>query len=111
MRRPCSRPYRTWLGCCSPDRQAGQFSRTHGLRRKLSEPRTAGQSPAASLCSQRTTSDGDSNRASFMSSCAIYHTYSQEKSSAKTLQKPAYLRANLYFATETSLVSVAKYLE
>src|SRR5882724_2465030 len=46
--------------------QAGQFSRTQGLRRKLSEPRSAGQSPAASLCSQQTTSDDDSNRVSFM---------------------------------------------
>src|ERR1700730_4522494 len=47
--------------------QAGQFSRTQGLRRKLSEPSSAGQSPVASLCSQRTTSQDDSNRVSFIS--------------------------------------------
>src|SRR5213079_3485110 len=69
-----SRPYRTKLGCCSPDLQAGQFSRTQGLRRKLSEPSSAGQSPAASLCSQRTTSDDDSNLAFFISFvCSIPH--------------------------------------
>src|SRR5437763_15937595 len=69
-----SRPYRTKLGRRSPDLQAGQFSRTQGLRRKLSEPSSAGQSPAASLCSQRTTSDDDSNLAFFISFvCPIPH--------------------------------------
>src|SRR6516164_1742072 len=46
--------------------QAGQFSRTQGLRRKLKEPSSAGQSPAASLSSQRTTSNEVSNRESFI---------------------------------------------
>src|SRR5258707_15253128 len=56
--------------------QAGQFSRTQGLRRKLKEPRSAGQSSAASLCSQCTTSDDDSNRVSFMSYvCHITHVH------------------------------------
>ena len=59
-----------------PDIQAGQFSRTQGLRRKLKEPSSAGQSPAASLCSQRTTSHEVSNRASFIPSvCQNAHVH------------------------------------
>src|SRR6516164_5736952 len=69
--------------------QAGQFSRTHGLRRKLSDPRSAGQSFAASVCSQCTTSDGDSNLASFMRSCDITHTYiSSKKVLSQERRKP-----------------------
>lgn len=56
----------------SPDERRGPG----GLRRKLKEPSSAGQSPAASLCSQRTTSDDVSNRASFIPSvCQKAHVH------------------------------------
>src|SRR5262249_16749083 len=59
-RRPLCRPYRTWLGCCSPDRQAAQFACPHRLRRKPREPSIAGHGPAASFSIQPMTSADDS---------------------------------------------------
>ena len=57
-------------------RLLGRFAKALGLRRKLKEPSSAGQSPVASLCSQRTTSDEVSNRASFIPSvCQNAHVH------------------------------------
>src|SRR5882762_6803880 len=83
-RRPLCRPYRTWLGCCSPDKQARQFSCPHRLRRKLSEPRIAGHKPAASLWIQRTTSAGDSVVARIIADAVPHHTSVQQAKPAAT---------------------------
>src|SRR5262245_24120764 len=86
--------------------QARQFSRTHGLRRKLKEPNSAGQSSAASLCSQRTTSDDDSNRVSLMPTvCLTPHVPVNQKHVIRISMKTPWLSAILRFATETRLAS------
>jgi len=72
--RPLCRPYRTWLGCCSPDKHAGQFAWMQDCGRKLSEPSTAGHISAASLCIQRMTSSGDSDFVRIISMCVTQHT-------------------------------------
>src|SRR5262250_3834453 len=76
-RRPFTHPYSTQLACCSPDWQAGQLARTHGARRRLSEPRIAGKAPRVCFSSQRTTSEGDSLL--LILTCALLHTYCQEQ--------------------------------
>src|SRR5258705_3280596 len=95
--------------------QAGQFSRTQGLRRKLKEPRSAGQSSAASLCSQCTTSDDDSNRVSFMSYvCHITHVHAT-KFKMKKRTKPripvlfCVSRQKLVYGERTSRSSISEY--
>ena len=66
----------------------------------------AGQRLAASLCSQRTISDGDSDFACFMSNvCHKAHVHVNQKTQKKKAHKPAFFSANLHFATETSLAS------
>src|SRR5215831_5102785 len=88
-RRPFARPYSTQLACCSPDWQAGQLARTHGARRRLSEPRMAGKAPAAWFSSQRLTSVGDSFL--FMFTCVLSHTYCQvENSHQKNATSPGF---------------------
>src|SRR5882762_9628793 len=106
MRRPSARSYSTWLRCCSPDKQAAQFARTHRLRRKLSEPRNAGHRTAASLCSQRMTSEGDSESIRFIRSmCPQTHAH-VKKTAHENCEKPAILKAIMRFATETRLVQI-----
>jgi hypothetical protein len=63
----------------------------------------AGQRLAASLCSQRTISDGDSDFACFMSNVRHKtHVHVNQKTQKKKTYKPAFFSANLDFATETS---------
>src|SRR5438552_2561684 len=54
----------------------------HGLRRRLSEPRMAGQLPADRSANQRVTAAGDSFLC--MRMCDIKHTYKQSKKRVKT---------------------------
>src|SRR5882757_5455857 len=86
MRRPSARSYSTWLRCCSPDKHAAQFARTHRLRRKLSEPRNAGHRTEASFCSQRMTSDADSESISAISNMCP-QTHGQIKKSQRKIAK------------------------
>src|SRR6516164_7869516 len=88
-RRPFTLPYSTQLGCCSPDRQAWQFGRMHGARRRLSEPRIAGKAPTVWFSSQRLTSVGDSFL--LMYTCGLSHTYCQvENSCQKNATNPGF---------------------
>src|SRR6266852_8281201 len=75
----------------------------HRLRRKLSEPRNAGHRTAASLCSQRMTSDADSESICSMSNmCPQTHGHIKKRIK-ENREKPAILKARVRFATETSL--------
>src|SRR6516162_3468677 len=100
-RRPFTLPYSTQLGCCSPDRQAWQFGRMHGARRRLSEPRIAGKAPTVWFSSQRLTSVGDSFL--LMYTCGLSHTYCQVEFLPEKCNKSWILRANFGFETETRL--------
>src|SRR5438874_13216360 len=76
----------------------------HRLRRKLSEPRTAGQRSADAPCSQRATSEGDSESACFVRHVMLYTCSDQAKSHEQNRKKPASFSAKMHFATETRLV-------
>src|ERR1700757_2778437 len=81
----------------------------HRLRRKLSEPRNAGHKTAASLCSQRMTSDANSESiCSMPNMCPQTHGHIK-KMQQENCEKPAILKDKLRFATETSLVRVAQH--
>src|SRR3990172_6340110 len=58
--RPSIRPDKKWLECFSPEVQAGQCCRTQGLRRRLRQPRPAGNRSASCWRNQSWTSRGDS---------------------------------------------------
>src|SRR5271166_4172681 len=63
----------------------------HRVRRKLSEPRTAGQRSADSLRSQRTTSVGDSESICFMSyMCYNTHINVKQNQSTKIAKSPLF---------------------
>jgi hypothetical protein len=63
----------------------------------------AGHKTAASLCSQRMTSDADSQ--SKCSMCVHRHRGISRKCSKKSGEKPAILKDKLHFAAETSPIS------
>src|SRR5262249_5738988 len=88
-RRPFTLPYSTQLACSSPDWQAGQLARTHGARRRLSEPRIAGKALCFCFSSQRTTSEGDSLL--LILTCVLLHTCCQEQNfSRKNATNPGF---------------------
>ena len=59
-----------------------------GTAAKAQGAKQRGQSPAASLCSQRTTSDEVSNRASFIPSvCQKAHVHVKQNTTYEHLQK------------------------
>src|SRR3972149_4824043 len=94
---PLMRQYRMELGCPSPLRQAGQFSRTQGLCRRLSEPSAAGHSAVLCSRSQRSTSMGNS---ALGGTLYVFHeAYMRVK---KKMQKTYRIRYVTSFATETS---------
>jgi len=65
-------------GMLFPLRQALQFLRMQRVRRRLSEPRAAGQRSAAFVWSQRWTSEGDSSLLGTSYYYVTDHTYCQE---------------------------------
>ena len=70
---------------------------THRLRRKLSEPRNAGHSTAASLCSQRMTSDADSESiCSMPNKCPQTHGHIDKMQREKS-QETRYFKGSIAF--------------
>src|SRR5262249_55440370 len=84
------------------------FSRTQGARRKLSEPKIAGQRPEVWLCSQLTTSEGDSHLFDTITHvCADSHVHVKRKNCKKSDRKLPILRHNFGLVTETRLGGLA----
>lgn len=72
-----------------PERQAGQCLRTQGLRRRLREPRAAGQRVSACCCNQRWTSAGDSSWGFMLYRCHMTHIHVKKELSVSRIKNHA----------------------